>query len=142
MPRKLRPATRADSQDIRSAIFDLRSAREKLARAGAVKAADYVRAALKSAEGAERHNERRIMHTPEGDHPVNVRVLRTYTGENSRRPGECPYCDRTAFERTVFYNLRSQPRGAPEYMLGSEVVACGRHAARAAAEALFADGKR
>ena len=58
---KLRPGTRLDSNRIRSAIFDLRDAREKLHLAGAVKACAYVRRAIKSAEGAFRHAERRMM---------------------------------------------------------------------------------
>lgn len=56
-----------DAADIRHALGLLRHARNILARAGADKAADKVRRALKSAEGASRHADgkhRRIF--PEG----------------------------------------------------------------------------
>lgn len=60
----LKPATRADLRLICGTINDLRSVRDRLNSAGAVKSADYVRRALKSAEGAKRHVERRLHATP------------------------------------------------------------------------------
>jgi hypothetical protein len=42
---------------INAALLALRTARDALAAAGATRAADYTRRALKSAEGAKRHAE-------------------------------------------------------------------------------------
>jgi hypothetical protein len=162
MGRKLRPGTRADSQAIRSAIFDMRSARDKLAGAGAVKAADYVRAAIKSAEGAERHNERRVMHTdaigrvheitcdmgddctcgarvaPAGaDRPTDVRVTRAEVGIRSAERGGCDYCQRPGLPRVAWFHMRSDARGAPLRMTALPGFSCSRHATRAATDALF-----
>jgi hypothetical protein len=52
---KLRPYRSGDYERVKAAIQLLRQARNALAQAGATKAADKVRVALKSAEGAERH---------------------------------------------------------------------------------------
>lgn len=60
MSRPLKAAAKADRVAVASAIKHLKRARDDLAFAGADKAADKVRAALKSAEGALRHVERRI----------------------------------------------------------------------------------
>jgi hypothetical protein len=59
MNMKLKPATRRDKRDIENAINLLRMARADL-RGTAPKAAKAVSRALKSAEGALRHVERRI----------------------------------------------------------------------------------
>ena len=58
----LKPATAVDVRDVDRAIDYLRLARDLLKQAGADKAADKVRVALKSAEGASRHIQRRYDH--------------------------------------------------------------------------------
>lgn len=55
MARKLRAITRDELNRIGVACRMLEDARDSLAGAGAKRAADYVRRALKSARGAERH---------------------------------------------------------------------------------------
>lgn len=57
---KLRPATEDDVDTIDMAIGNLRVARDDLREAGAVRAALAVSRAIKSAEGALRHAERRV----------------------------------------------------------------------------------
>ena len=52
---KMRSYKAGDFSCVREAIVILRQARSLLREAGAVKAANKVRRALKSAEGAERH---------------------------------------------------------------------------------------
>lgn len=59
MPRPLRPGDAATVQLAESALADLRSARDKLSRIGAVKAVDRTRAAISSTMGAVRHADRR-----------------------------------------------------------------------------------
>lgn len=54
----IRPTTKADLILIRAALHHLREARNLFREVGAKKAAAYVRRALKSGEGAERHAER------------------------------------------------------------------------------------
>lgn len=66
MPRALQPATRADVQRVRLALAQLREARDNLRAAGAVLALARVNAALKSADGALRHVERRAHRTADG----------------------------------------------------------------------------
>ena len=56
---KMRSYKAGDFSRVREAIVILRQARSLLHEAGAVKAAQKVRHALKSAEGAERHVQRR-----------------------------------------------------------------------------------
>lgn len=62
--RTLRPYQDGDRQRILAALNRLRDARSDLIEAGATSAAAYVRRALKSAEGALRHAERRERATP------------------------------------------------------------------------------
>lgn len=57
-PRTLRPYKPGDFQTICRSIVVLREVRDALIEAGAEKSADYVRRAIKSAEGARRHAER------------------------------------------------------------------------------------
>jgi hypothetical protein len=57
--RVLRPATTADVDRVRVAVLRLREAHRLLSDASAGKAAAAVRGAIKSAEGASRHVERR-----------------------------------------------------------------------------------
>jgi hypothetical protein len=65
--RKPRPKpTRDDLAEIALAIQLLRHTRDKLRRAGAVRAANYVARALKSAEGAARHAARLAGSSKEG----------------------------------------------------------------------------
>lgn len=65
MARQITPATDRSVRDIRTAIDDLKGALAYLKRAGARKAADKVRSAIKSAEGAERHAAHRYNRTQE-----------------------------------------------------------------------------
>ena len=58
MARKLRAIKPTDLFGVQRAVLLLRDARDHLHRAGAKKAATRVRAALRSAEGAQRHAER------------------------------------------------------------------------------------
>lgn len=72
---RLQPATIRDVHRVRLACERLRDARDALAQAGAVRAAAKVRRALKSAEGALRHVERRQRTTERALAPgVRVRV--------------------------------------------------------------------
>lgn len=57
---KLKPITIDQLAEISDAISLLRVAREKLKMADAPRSVEKVRAALKSAEGAFRHGERRL----------------------------------------------------------------------------------
>jgi hypothetical protein len=59
--RKVRPLPQTDVNNIGLAILDLKAARNRLRFAGADRAADYVARALKSAEGAQRHANRRVV---------------------------------------------------------------------------------
>jgi hypothetical protein len=63
--RKLKPATSDNLLDVASAFHYLIRARDLLKAAGCESATDYVRRALKSAEGAQRHARRRL-HEAEG----------------------------------------------------------------------------
>jgi len=63
MARPLKTATAATVALTESAMVDLRSARDKLARAGATAAAAKARAAIASAGGAVRHAQRRAAET-------------------------------------------------------------------------------
>jgi hypothetical protein len=75
MARQLKPATRADVDHVRLAIHHLQVARDLLRQAGATAALSRVRAALKSAEGAQRHVERRANETARGlKHPSKESV--------------------------------------------------------------------
>jgi hypothetical protein len=55
---KLCKYKKGDCTLVQDAIVKLRQARELLKKAGATRASDKVRRALKSAEGAERHTSR------------------------------------------------------------------------------------
>lgn len=59
MSRAVQPITAQQLTQIEAAVSRLREARGLLRDAGANRAADYVARALKSAEGAQRHAERR-----------------------------------------------------------------------------------
>lgn len=59
----LKPLSYAEARKVGQALQNLRDARDLLASIGAQRAADKVRGALKSAEGAERHAERRARET-------------------------------------------------------------------------------
>lgn len=54
----LRPYMDGDDVKVRTAIINLRTARRLLREAGAARAAERVRLALRSADGALRHVER------------------------------------------------------------------------------------
>ena len=69
------------SSHVEAAIVSLRCARDRLVRAGAPRATDKVRRALKSAEGALRHAQRRAYDPP---------ALRRHD------PEACPFCDEPA----------------------------------------------
>lgn len=58
---RLRQTTEADLLAINQGIRLLRQARDRFKTAGARKAAEYVRKAIKSGEGARRHAERASM---------------------------------------------------------------------------------
>lgn len=62
---KLRTAELGDVYDVDTAIGHLQRARDLLARAHCPQAADAVRRALKSADGARRHAKRAMLHSPE-----------------------------------------------------------------------------
>lgn len=66
---KLRPITTAERADLIKAEALLRDARNLLVRAGAYKAADAARGAIKSAGGALRHSQRRplVLAEPSAD---------------------------------------------------------------------------
>lgn len=57
--RQIKPATLVDLHNIDTAIAELKSTRKLLIDAGASKAAEAVARAIKSAEGAGRHAQRR-----------------------------------------------------------------------------------
>jgi len=59
MPRQLKPAESADVIRVRRALSLLREARDLLRQVGAVRTVERVQAAIKSADGAVRHVERR-----------------------------------------------------------------------------------
>jgi hypothetical protein len=61
--RKLKPITVKEYTVLLDALDDLKAARGRLRFAGAKKAAAYVARALKSAQGAARHAERRAEST-------------------------------------------------------------------------------
>ena len=61
MPRQLTPAGSADVQRVRRALTLLREARDLLRQAGAARTVERVQAAIKSADGAVRHVERRAL---------------------------------------------------------------------------------
>lgn len=65
MPRALTPATPSTVALVASALSDLKSARDKLAKAGASRAVEKVRAAITSTGGAVRHAGRRVAETEE-----------------------------------------------------------------------------
>ncbi len=56
---ELKPMTYAEARKVVDAIAALRTARDLLAGSGSDRAADAVRRAIKSAEGAKRHADRR-----------------------------------------------------------------------------------
>lgn len=60
MPRTLKPANAANAARLLHALDSLRVAREALKAAGCPRTLARVRAAIRSAEGAERHMLRRI----------------------------------------------------------------------------------
>lgn len=60
MARPLKPATPADVALVESALADLKSARDKLAKAGATSAVERVRLAITSTGGAARHVQSRL----------------------------------------------------------------------------------
>lgn len=64
---KLKPISVRQHAALLDAIDDLRAARGRLRFAGATRAAAYVGRALKSAEGAARHAERRPKVHPFGE---------------------------------------------------------------------------
>lgn len=64
--RQLKQATHRDAETIDFAINDLRKVRTALRAAGAPMAARAVQRAINSAEGARRHVDRRIAHSPNG----------------------------------------------------------------------------
>jgi len=70
----IRPVKADDLTEIRAAIAKLREARDLLAHAGAKRAAEYVRRALKSAEGAERHALRAWFVQVQADPEVRSRL--------------------------------------------------------------------
>lgn len=63
MTSQIEPATNEQATSIDRALADLRRARDLLAFAKATKAADKVRRAIKSADGARRHVSHRLART-------------------------------------------------------------------------------
>lgn len=63
MARALKPADNSQAASLDAAVNMLRAARDELARADCPRSLARVRAALKSAEGARRHMQRRSMHS-------------------------------------------------------------------------------
>lgn len=63
MAKRIEPATWGDRALVLDAIRALRHARERMKAARCPKAAEAIRIALKSAEGAERHVQRRAHET-------------------------------------------------------------------------------
>lgn len=61
---KIQPATPHERDSLDNAIRYLKSARDQATDAGCPKVATKIKSALKSADGARRHMERRLMHTP------------------------------------------------------------------------------
>jgi hypothetical protein len=59
---KLKPATPEQRLEVQRAVYCLQVAREKLKRAGCNQSLIRVRSAIKSAEGALRHIDRRVRH--------------------------------------------------------------------------------
>lgn len=68
---KLRPATPTDRIALDNAITHLKIARNDAAQSGCPKVANKIKTALKSADGAKRHMERRLMHS---DAPGKVMI--------------------------------------------------------------------
>jgi hypothetical protein len=60
----MKPITRGQFEDIEQALGHLTLARGMLRGAGCPEAAKAVTRAIKSTEGAKRHGERRMMHSP------------------------------------------------------------------------------
>lgn len=65
-PMKLRNAQPADRVTLDLAIVRLKEARDACTEAGCPKVANKIKTALKSADGARRHMERRLMHSDAG----------------------------------------------------------------------------
>jgi hypothetical protein len=67
MSREIRPATHAQLDQVRTAIRKLREARNLLTQAHCPRATQYVRRALASAGGAERHIHHRLRRTTDAE---------------------------------------------------------------------------
>lgn len=88
MARKLQPATADDVTSVLDALANLRSARDRLAKAGATSALEAVRSAIKSTEGALRHVQRRYRETLDAQRREDVTTTREHyatTGESLKR---------------------------------------------------------
>jgi hypothetical protein len=67
MTRKLKPATAMDVHSVELAIYHLKQARDAFKRADCPQSLRRVRAALRSAQGAQRHVDRRKFVTNPAD---------------------------------------------------------------------------
>ena len=75
MPRKVKPATQDQSDRLSSALRMLRHARDLIASADCPETLAKVRAAITSAEGAERHMLRRLLpRDPETGEPLRSAI--------------------------------------------------------------------
>lgn len=62
---KIQPATKQEQSALNDAIAHLKNARDSATMAKAPRAVAKIKSALQSADGARRHMERRLMHTPQ-----------------------------------------------------------------------------
>ncbi|SRR6266704_452306 len=96
MPRALKPITVGQRLSIEEAILHLGKARSALRHAQATRAAEYVSRALKSAEGAARHANRRAGSKKAASPPGILRLHTMYeaifTPHEMAVPDVCPKC--------------------------------------------------